>query len=59
LHYAEFKSLENSLYKDFLQKTFLSYAKLNKRKKVNKMWISWKLLFKEGGYAFIAFGNDK
>jgi hypothetical protein len=23
------------------------------------MWISWKLLFKEGGYAYIAFGVEK
>jgi hypothetical protein len=23
------------------------------------MWISWKLLFQQGGYAYIAIGNDK
>lgn len=23
------------------------------------MWIAWKLLYQEGGYAYIAFGNAK
>jgi hypothetical protein len=43
-----------------LQSAFLNYARLNKRKNYNNnlMWISWKLLFKEGGFAFIAFGNS-
>lgn len=22
------------------------------------MWISWKLVFQQGGYAYIAFGNE-
>ena len=44
---------------DFLQKVFLNYGRSNKRQfyNNNKMWISWKLLFKECGFAYIAFGN--
>jgi hypothetical protein len=34
---------------------------MNKRQFYNsdRMWISWKLMFKEGGFAFIVFGNQK
>ena len=39
---------------------FLSHAKLNKRQTYNNgtMWIAWKLLYQQGGYAYIAFGNS-
>lgn len=39
---------------------FLNHAKKNKRQTYNNdmMWISWKLLFQQGGYAYIAFGNN-
>jgi hypothetical protein len=38
---------------------FLSHALENKRQAYNHglMWIAWKLLFREGGFAYIAFGN--
>jgi hypothetical protein len=38
----------------------LAYAKEHKRKKyeAETLWISYKLMFKEGGYAFIAFGAE-
>jgi hypothetical protein len=34
---------------------------VHKRKKYENdtLWISYKLMFKEGGYAFIAFGAEK
>jgi hypothetical protein len=40
---------------------FLSHAKHNKRQSYNNdlMWIAWKLLFQQGGFAYIAFGNSK
>jgi hypothetical protein len=39
---------------------FLSHARLNKRQVYNNgtMWIAWKLLYQQGGYAYIAFGNS-
>jgi hypothetical protein len=44
---------------DFLKKTFLSFGRDHKRQLYNedKMWMSWKLV-NQGGFAFIAFGND-
>lgn len=48
------------MHQNFFNKVFLPYAKSNKRKELNdgKMWISWKLFFTKGGYAYIAFGVD-
>lgn len=45
---------------DLLKKTFLSHARNAKRQLFNDdlMWMSWKL-FNQGGYGYIAFGNDK
>ena len=45
---------------DFLKKTFLVYGRVHKRQKFNDdlMWTSWKL-FNQGGYGYLAFGNDK
>lgn len=45
---------------DFLKKAFLSYGRNHKRQRFNDdlMWMSWKLL-NQGGYGYIAFGNDK
>lgn len=47
-------------YPNFLKKIFLNHAKLNKRQTYNndQMWISWKLLFQQGGYAYVALGNS-
>jgi len=46
--------------KDFLKKAFLSHARNHKRQNFNDdlMWMSWKL-FNQGGYGYVAFGNDK
>lgn len=43
---------------DFFQKVFLEYGRNHKRKEYNdgKMWISWKLLYEKGGFAYLAFG---
>lgn len=43
---------------DFFKKVFMTYARNNKRKEYEdgKMWISWKLFFEKGGYAYLAFG---
>jgi hypothetical protein len=53
--------LFDNLKKNILREVFLSHGRQNKRQKFqnNTMWLSWKLLFKEGGYAYIAFGNEK
>jgi len=47
--------------KNFLRETFLSHARKNKKKKYENdtMWVSNKLMYREGGYAYIAFGNEK
>ena len=39
---------------------FLTYAREHKKKEYENgnMWLSWKLLYEKGGYAFIAFGVD-
>jgi len=39
----------------------LEHAKATKRKRYENdtMWISWKLMYKEGGYAYICFGAEK
>lgn len=44
----------------FLKKMFLTHAKKNKRQTYNNdtMWIAWKLLFQQGGFAYVAFGNN-
>jgi hypothetical protein len=38
---------------------FMNHARLNKRQTYNNelMWIAWKLLYQQGGYAYLAFGN--
>ena len=58
---CRFKLIEKKNCPNFLQNMFLNYARVNKRQEYNrdKMWISWKLLFKECGFAYIAFGNAK
>jgi hypothetical protein len=55
------KQIDKKQCPNFLQSVFLNHGKLNKRKYYNndKMWISWKLLFKEAGFAYIAYGNQK
>ena len=39
---------------------FLNHAKFHKRQSYHndQMWISWKLLYQQGGYAYIALGNS-
>jgi hypothetical protein len=46
--------------KDILKKTFLAYGRSHKRQLFHDdlLWMSWKL-FNQGGYGFVAFGNDK
>lgn len=58
LHYAILDILDREKCTKVLRESFLAYARENKRKKFeeNTLWISYKLMFKEGGYAFIAFG---
>lgn len=48
-------------YPDILQKTFLDQGEHNKKNTQNdgKMWLSWKLLYQQGGYAYLAVGNAK
>ena len=50
-----------SKYPDFLKNMFLDHARKNIREYYdnNLIWVTWKLLYKQGGYGYIAFGNDK
>lgn len=60
LHYAILGSMDKTKCNNILRESFLAYAMEHKRKKYedNTLWISYKLMFKEGGYAFIAFGSE-
>ena len=51
---------DKAKHSQFFRKAFLPYARQHQRKQLNdeKMWISWKLFFTKGGYAYIAFGVD-
>lgn len=44
-----------------LRECMLNHARLTKRRRYenNTLWISWKLMYKEGGYAYICFGTEK
>ncbi len=60
--YANLKRSEQSKHRNFLEKCYYNYAEMSSRKQEHnggKMWISWKLLFKKGGYAYFAFHNDR
>lgn len=48
-------------YPDILRKTFLDQGEHSKKSIQNdgKMWLSWKLLYQQGGYAYLALGNAK
>jgi hypothetical protein len=41
-----------------LAESFIDHAKKTKRQKYEKdtLWVSYKLFYKEGGYAYICFG---
>ena len=44
----------------FFHKALMPFARSHKRKELENglMWISWKLLFSKGGFAFVAFGVE-
>lgn len=48
------------LHNDLLRNAYLDHARKNKMHFYNNemMWSSWKKLIKEGGYAYMAFGNS-
>lgn len=60
LHMVDIIPADKKMHPDFFKKVFLSYARNNRRKEMNNglMWISWKLFFDKGGYAYLAFGVD-
>lgn len=58
-----FTTLENvpkTKYPDLLRHTFLLHARGNKKNEYNNglMWISWKLMLQQGGYAYVAMGVE-
>jgi hypothetical protein len=50
--------ISQTKYANLFKEMLLRHAHSNKRNKYNDglMWISWKLLFQQGGYAYIAMG---
>jgi hypothetical protein len=52
--------MEKNRHPDLLKKVFLNHARGYKKNKYNNglMWISWKLLLQQGGYAYVAMGVD-
>ena len=59
-HFVEIKASKRENHPKLLQKTFLHHARNNKKKEYEdgKMWISWKLFYEKGGFAYIVFGVD-
>lgn len=59
-HFVEIKASKKENHPKLLQKTFLQHARHNKKKEYDdgKMWISWKLFYEKGGFAYIAFGVE-
>jgi hypothetical protein len=53
-------SVPRAKHPDLLRHTFLAHARRNKKNEYNNglMWISWKLLLQQGGYAYVAMGVD-
>lgn len=60
-HYVFIDKADQIKQKATLNNCMLEHAKATKRKKYENdtMWISWKLMYKEGGYAYICFGAQK
>jgi hypothetical protein len=60
LHYTVLELIDRNKCDKILRESFLAFGKEHKRKKYENdtLWISYKLMFKEGGYAFIAFGAE-
>ena len=58
--FAKLKVVDQKTHPNFLKKSFLDHARQHKRQSYNNdlMWISWKLLYQQGGYAYVALGND-
>lgn len=61
LHYAILDKVDPIKAKPMLKECMLNHAKAIKRRKYENdtLWISWKLLYREGGYAYICFGVEK
>lgn len=61
LQYAVLELKLKDLCNSLLLNCFRNHAAGNKRKKYENdtMWISWKMMFREGGYAYIAFGVER
>ena len=59
-NFLTLQTIEQKSHPNLLKKMFLNHAKFNKRQTYNNglMWIAWKLLYQQGGYAYIAFGNS-
>lgn len=52
--------VEQIKYPDLFRRAFLNQARGFKKNIYNNglMWVSWKLLLQQGGYAYIAMGVD-
>ena len=59
-HWVDISPVDRKKHPDFFQKIFMTYARNHKRKEYSegKMWISWKLFFEKGGYAYLAFAVE-
>lgn len=60
-NFTQMERAQRNEYPDILQRTFLTYGRHNPRNKHNNdlMWISYRLFYKQGGFAFIAAGNHE
>jgi glutaredoxin 2 len=57
---AQLTNVNKKKYPRLLQIAFKEYAKHNKTKTFNDnlMWVAWKVLYTEGGFAYVALGNN-
>lgn len=56
--FIDMEPINKKKYPDFFKNMFLEYGRNHKRKEYDdgKMWISWKLFYEKGGFAYLAFG---
>jgi hypothetical protein len=54
------KCVEQMKYPELFREVFLAHGRGSKKNTYNNglMWISWKLLLQQGGYAYVAMGVD-
>lgn len=58
--FTRLTSIEQTKYPNLFREMFLAHGRTSKKNTYNNglMWISWKLLLQQGGYAYVTMGVD-